>query len=161
MPSEIVGTGALWVGLIAAIVIAVSQRPHADQLRSAAGAALAVLAVQVLHFSEEYLAEFYRLFPERLGLAPWTAEFFVIFNLTWLVAWLLGVWAARTYRATIYAAVVLWFLAIAAVGNGIAHPILALLARGYFPGLITAPVLGIAGLILVRRLIIAPARAPA
>jgi hypothetical protein len=152
MPSEIIGTGGLWVGLAAAILIVIAQRPSASQLAPVVKPALAVLALQCLHFIEEFTTEFYVRFPERLGLAPWSAEFFVVFNVTWIVLWLLGIWAARAGRAPTYAAIVLWFLGIAAIANGIAHPILALLARGYFPGLITSPFLGIAGVFLVRLL---------
>lgn len=70
--------------------------------------------------------------------------------------WLLAIWAARTGRATLFAAIVLWFLAIAAIGNAIAHPLLAVLAGGYFPGLVTSPFLGLAGLFLARRLAMEP-----
>src|SRR5580704_5983036 len=38
-----------------------------------------------------------------------------------------------------------WFLAIASIANGIAHPLLAVRVGGYFPGLLTAPLVGIAG----------------
>jgi len=38
--------------------------------------------------------------------------------------------------------------------NGIAHPLLAVDAAGYFPGLITAPMLGVAGAALWMRLVL-------
>ena len=79
MPSEIVGTTALWIGLAAAILITLAQRPSAARLTLAVRTALAVLILQALHFGEEYTTEFYRLFPQRLGLAPWTPQFFPIF----------------------------------------------------------------------------------
>ena len=47
----------------------------------------------------------------------------------------------------------LWFLALAKVLNLIAHPILALRAGGYFPGLLTAPVVGLLGILAVRELL--------
>ena len=156
MLSEIVGTTALWIGLAVAVVIALTSRPTPARLIHAVRPALVVLALQALHFGEEYATEFYRLFPQRLGLAPWSAEFFVVFNVTWILLWLLGIWAARAGRAPIYAAIVLWFLGIAAIANGIAHPILALLARGYFPGLITSPFLGVAGVFLLLALVRTP-----
>ena len=156
MPSEVLGTAALWVALAAATLIVLARRPQAAQLKHVVGPALIVLALQALHFSEELTTAFYQRFPERLGLAPWSVEFFVVFNLIWLALWLLAVWLARAGRAPAYAAIMLWFLGIAAIGNGIAHPILAVLARGYFPGLITSPFLGLAGLFLVRALLSAP-----
>jgi hypothetical protein len=45
-----------------------------------------------------------------------------------------------------------WFLAIAGMVNGIAHPLLAVAAGGYFPGLISSPVIGSAGVWLWVRL---------
>jgi hypothetical protein len=47
----------------------------------------------------------------------------------------------------------LWFLAIAMMVNGVAHPLLGLDARGYFPGLATAPALGVVGAMLWMRLL--------
>jgi len=54
----------------------------------------------------------------------------------------------------------IWCFAIAAIVNGIAHPLLAVAARGYFPGLITSPVVGVVGVLLWIRLI-ALTRTPA
>lgn len=152
MPSEVAGTAVLWIALIAAILIAIIRRPTPACLAAAVSPALIVLALQAVHFAEEYVTGFYRLFPARLGLAPWSAEFFVIFNAVWLATWIGAVWAANAGRSPSLAAALLWFLAIAAIGNGLAHPILALLAGGYFPGLLTSPLLGVAGFFLTHRL---------
>jgi len=46
-----------------------------------------------------------------------------------------------------------WFFALASMANGIAHPVLALLAREYFPGLLSSPVLGAVGVMLARELL--------
>ncbi len=46
-----------------------------------------------------------------------------------------------------------WFFAIAAIVNGVAHPLPAVAARGYFPGLITSPVVGVVGVLLWLRLV--------
>jgi hypothetical protein len=105
---------------------------------------------QAVHFVEELSTGFHRRFPEALGLPAWSTAFFVSFNVAWLVAWVLCIpgLTARRHLALFP----LWFLAIAAVANGIAHPALAARAGGYFPGLVTAPVLGVGGLLLLRRL---------
>ena len=57
--------------------------------------------------------------------------------------------ACRPVRAAFFP---LWFLGLAAVGNGLAHPAFALLSGGYFPGLWTALPAGIAGFFLLRHL---------
>jgi hypothetical protein len=46
----------------------------------------------------------------------------------------------------------LWFLAIGGVANGLAHPSFSLRTGGYFPGLVTSPLVGFASLLLLRRL---------
>ncbi len=45
-----------------------------------------------------------------------------------------------------------WFFAIGAIVNGIAHPMLAVVSQGYFPGSITSPVVGVLGVLLWVRL---------
>ena len=45
-----------------------------------------------------------------------------------------------------------WFLAIAGMFNGIAHPLLAVAAGGYFPGLASSPFIGAASVWLWFRL---------
>jgi len=101
------------------------------------------LGCQMAHFAEEYATEFYRRFPETLGLAPWSSAFFVIFNVSWFVIWGWAAFGLREgYRAAYFP---VWFFAITATANAFAHPLLALRARGYFPGLITSPILGLVG----------------
>jgi hypothetical protein len=152
MPSEVVGTAGLWLALLAAVVIATIRRPPPSRLVAAVRPAVIALALQSLHFAEEFVTGFYRLFPARLGIAPWSAGFFVVFNASWLAAWLVAVWAASAGRAFSFASIALWFLAVAAMANAVAHPTLALLARGYFSGLWTSPLLGISGFFLARSL---------
>ena len=47
----------------------------------------------------------------------------------------------------------LWFLGIAGVANGLAHPLLALNAGAYFSGLVTSPLVAIVGALLLARLV--------
>ena len=120
--------------------------------RGAGGVALVVVLVQAAHFGEELLTGFHVRFPALFGRAAIPLRFFVFFNLAWLGIWVLSAWGvAERWRAALFP---LWFLGIASLVNGIAHPTLAALAGGYFPGLVTAPLLGVVGLILLRRLIL-------
>jgi hypothetical protein len=110
---------------------------------------LALLA-QCAHFAEELGTGFYDRFPVLLGLAPWSVTFFVAFNLAWIVIWavaILGLW-----HGLVPALVPAWLLALALVANGIVHPLLALRAGGYFPGLATVPIVLPLGIVTVRRL---------
>jgi hypothetical protein len=109
------------------------------------------IAVQAAHFAEELGTGFHLRFPAVLGLAPWSATFFVAFNLAWIAIWILS--AAGVRRGVSAALVPLWFLALSMIANAVAHPVLALSAASYFPGLITAPIAGIAGLALAHQLL--------
>jgi hypothetical protein len=154
MPSELAGTGALWLALVAAIVIALTDRHYRERVAGVAPVFLIAIALQCLHFAEEFSTGFQKLFPERLGMAPWTDVFFVAFNMVWLCLWSLAAAAISAGLSLRLASIAVWFLTLAAIGNGIAHPVLAIMAGGYFPGLATSPFLGAAGLVLLRRLIL-------
>ena len=119
--------------------------------RGAARVALAAVLVQSAHFTEELSSAFHEKFPALFGLPPISARLFVLFNLSWLAVWLSAAWGlSARLRVALFP---LWFLAIACVVNGVAHPSLALVSRGYFPGLITSPVVGVLGLLLLRQLL--------
>ena len=109
------------------------------------------VGLHALHFFEELLTGFHVKFPELLGLTPWTSEFFVVFNSVWMVIWLLCPSFLTVFPRT--AAFPLWFLAIACVGNAIAHPLLAGFGGGYFPGLLSSPMIGVLGVLLIKALI--------
>lgn len=155
-------TVGLWVLLaIAAGLAAARWRSASDPvLRRRAWMALALAsAVQAAHFAEEAATGFARLFPPVLGSRPWPEAIFVGFNLAWLVVWALSTLGlARGFRIALVPA---WFLALAEVVNGVAHPLLAWRAGGYFPGLWTSPVALVAGLLLLRELARVTAEPPA
>lgn len=121
------------------------------QLRAAVWIAIATVLLQGTHFAEELATGFHLRFPELFGLAPMPVGFFVWFNLGWFAIWSLSLWGLATRRRI--ALFPLWFLALAAVVNLAAHPLLALRQGGYFPGLISSPFVGIAGAILFRQLL--------
>lgn len=151
--SMVFGTFGLDVAAAIALWLTLSRGGiHGDRkhLLSTARVAGLAIAMQAAHFAEELIARFHLRFPELLGLSPWPPGFFVAINLFWLAAWALairGVLGRR--RAWLFP---LWFLGIASLANGIAHPILSLGAGGYFPGLITSPFVGLAGVLLLRNL---------
>ena len=88
--------------------------------------------------------------PAAFGLAPLSLRLFVSFNLAWLGIWALSVWGlARRRHVALFP---LWFLGVASVANGLLHPLLALNARGYFPGLATSPLVAVVGALLLARL---------
>jgi len=151
--SILTGTAGLSVAAVAALVLTIVRRPVEGD---AAGRERTVhlflfgIATQCLHFLEEFATRFEERFPPLLGLPAWSEDFFVVFNLTWLCVWILSaIGLQRGYRVAFFP---VWFFAIASIVNGIAHPLLAVAARGYFPGLITSPVVGVVGVLLWLRL---------
>ncbi len=139
--------------LIASVVLTI-VRPHLRPEVRTSNRFLAVLGltilVQCLHFLEELRSDFFIRFPEVFGLQPFAETSFVWFNVTWLVIWVIALFSVRA--GLVIAVCPLWFLGLAMVLNLLAHPILALRAGGYFPGLLTAPLVGVLGILTIREL---------
>lgn len=136
-----------------ALLLTILRRPvDGDQVGRERTARLFLigLAAQCMHFMEEFVTRFQDRFPTLLGLSAWSQNFFVVFNLIWLSVWILSsIGLRRGYRLALFP---VWFFAIGAIVNGIAHPMLAVVARGYFPGLVTSPIVGALGVMLWVRL---------
>jgi hypothetical protein len=111
---------------------------------------LLAVAVQCLHFTEEYVTGFQHRFPQLFG-DDWSDARFVTFNMLWLAAFVLA--GLGVYRRVQLAYLIVLFLAlIGGVGNGISHLVLSAAHRGYFPGVVTAPFCLLMGIALVTRL---------
>ena len=153
LSSFIPSTIALGSVMVAAVVLTMIRprlRPEARKsARFVAVTGLTILA-QGLHFIEELRSNFHVLFPEAFSLQPFSEGVFVSFNVAWLVIWVLSLFAVRA--GIVIAVCPLWFLGLAMVLNLVAHPILALRAGGYFPGLFSAPLVGLFGALLIREL---------
>lgn len=136
---------------IAAAILAFTRPLRPGQPHTTAARALAFTTLcQAVHFGEETLTGFHEAFPALFGLPAIPLTAFVAFNVAWLVIWSASVFGLRATRSpALFAA---WFLAIAGVLNGLAHPLMALAVGGYFPGLVTSPAIGILALWLGIRL---------
>jgi hypothetical protein len=151
--SILLGTAGLGVAAFVALVLAVSRsaiREDPAALRAAVRSGLVAVVFQGVHALEEFGAGFHERYPALLGLPAWPPIFFAAFNLFWLVLWSLSIWGLTMRRKA--ALFPLWFLGIAGVVNGVAHPAFSAATHGYFPGLISAPAVGFAGVVLMRRL---------
>ncbi|MGA2811346.1 MAG: HXXEE domain-containing protein [Candidatus Acidiferrum sp.] len=112
---------------------------------------LVAIAVQCLHFWEEFLTGFAGRFPPLLGDDAWSGGQFVAFNMAWLALFVLA--ALGVYRRVALAYLVILFLALGGgVGNGIGHLLLSATQGRYFPGAFTAPACLLAGIALLLRL---------
>lgn len=121
----------------------------AERLAAARALALAV-GVQSVHFAEETATGLHERLGALLGLPDIPLSLFVVFNLTWLGIWVASIPGVRSGRAVAFFAA--WFLAIAGMFNGIAHPLLAIAAGGYFPGVVSSSFIAVASVWLWRRL---------
>jgi len=150
MPSVLV----LGTILIVSVILAVTRprlRPEVrTSVRFLSVVALTILA-QGFHFLEEWRSRFYVRLPEAFGLPPFGEALFVWFNAAWLAIWVISLFAVR--RGIVIAACPLWFLGLGMVLNLLAHPILALRASAYFPGLFTSPIVGLLGILTIRELL--------
>ena len=135
------------LGLVAAAAARLAQKPTKDGQQPERGRAARVLCiatiVQGIHFIEEVSTGFHERLPALIGEPRMPLSIFVAFNLVWLIIWMASVPGLSDGRRGAFFAA--WFLAIAGILNGIAHPLLALASNGYFPGLVTSPFIGAAG----------------
>jgi hypothetical protein len=152
--SILIGTSGLSVGAIVALVLTIFRGPVRDDLiegERTANLLLTGLAAQCLHCTEEFVTRFPERFPKLLSLDPWSDDFYVVFNLVWLSIWIVS--AIGLKNGNRFAYFPAWFFAIGSIANGVGHPVLSVVARGYFPGLITSPLVGVLGFLLFLRLL--------
>jgi hypothetical protein len=156
-----VSTGVLGTLLLAAILIS-RARPLRDldarQRRGLTWIAGVAIVLQATHFMEELSRGFDAAFPRLFGLDPLPRAGFVGFNVLWLLVWAMS--AVLVVRGARGAAWPLWFLGLASVANGIAHPLMSVWTDGYFPGLVTSIPAGVAGAFLLLRLARLTGRSP-
>ena len=97
----------------------------------------AALAWRFLHFNEEFLTGFYRLFPQLFGSAPYSIEFFVSINM--ISYFLFVITAILTFTKNLKFLVVpgLFFIIYGGIGNAISHTWWVIWQKSYFPGFYT------------------------
>ena len=112
---------------------------------------LIALAIQFLHFTEEYVYGFHQRVTEIMaGMPPFDINVFVAFNMVAYSLFLLA--GLGMYKGMKFPMVIVWFFAIVVLGNAIWHLLLTLRVGGYFPGLYTSFAGWIVGPILLKRL---------
>ena len=149
MPSLV----ALSFPALAAIVLT-AIRPHIRMDRVARSRFLIVLGLTIIgqffHFVEELLSELYVELPSMFGFPPVSESFFMRANLAFLAIWVVALFALR--RGIVIGLLPLWFLGWAELLNLFLHPVLALWTGGYFPGVVTAPIVGVLGILSLKEL---------
>ncbi len=116
---------------------------------------LLIALVQGFHSIEEYAGRLWDVYPPAkyiCGLVSNNLErAFVIINISLFIVLML-IWSA-TFSKTFSVKPLLWFWTIMETANGIGHSIWSIMQGSYTPGLITAPVLLILALNMMRLLI--------
>ena len=116
---------------------------------------LLLILTQGLHSVEEYIGRLWEVFaPARFvsGLVSNNLEKgFIIINIG-LFVFGLWCWLFPIRKNYAIAWPLAWFWIIIELINGIGHPLWVLYQRAYVPGVITAPVLLVLAIYLMRRL---------
>ena len=113
----------------------------------------ALLAVQFIHFAEEFTTGFRTAFPLLYGGEAYSANLFVTFNMIAYCVFSLAciLTFTRNIRFLLFPA--LFFIIYGAIGNAISHTWWSLYLRSYFPGLVTAQLFWIAGPLVLYKLL--------
>lgn len=151
--SVLVGLTPIYVMLIGAGMLAAFRRPpvlSGEDSDRIVRPFLVGVAWQCVHFTEEFATGLHVELPALFNLSPWSKSFFVAFNLAWIAIWILSSLGVRRNVGLAYFPV--WFFGVAMLANGLLHPLISLYVGGYFPGLMTSPVAGLIGLVVVVRL---------
>lgn len=101
------------------------------------------VVAQAVHFVEEAATGLPGHLAAMFGLPPIPDTVFVAFNVLWLGIWTAAIPGVRSGRSWAFFAA--WFLAIAGVVNGLAHPLAAAAQGRYFPGLGTSVLVAAVG----------------
>ncbi|MCD4820427.1 MAG: HXXEE domain-containing protein [Candidatus Cloacimonetes bacterium] len=117
---------------------------------------LILVIVQGLHSVEEYIGKFWEIFPPARFIDSLISENletgFIIINIGFFI---FGIWCwffpvLRNYN---YARRIIWFWIVIEMINGIGHSFWALYEREYVPGIVTALILLILSIYLMRQLL--------
>ncbi|NND71551.1 MAG: HXXEE domain-containing protein [Rhodothermales bacterium] len=143
------------LGLVVVFAVLITNARTSDpslsrQRKRAATILIFMIVVQTVHFLEELRTGFHTAFGPVFGQPEMPLPVFVAFNVLCIVIFIAAVPGLISGSKFAFAAA--WFLSIAGVLNGVAHPMLALATGGYFPGLFTSTLVFIVGLLLILRL---------
>jgi hypothetical protein len=142
-------TTLLSVGLVLAYLLWIAA-PWKNDPTAVLPMCLLAIAIQCLHFAEEYVTGFQRQFPKLIGY-EWSDSRFVVFNMAWLAVFVLA--ALGVYGRVVLAYLIVLFLAlVGGVANGAGHLLLSAMQGRYFPGAATAPLCLLAGIGLFSKL---------
>lgn len=117
---------------------------------------LLLVLAQAAHSIEEYIGRLWENFPPATYLCSLISDDlekgFLIINFG-LFVFGIGSWYFLVRKNHITAPIVIWFWIIIELINGVGHPIWAIVQGRYQPGVITAPLLLIIAILLLRSIL--------
>jgi hypothetical protein len=111
------------------------------------------LAIQSLHFAEEFVTNFRTLFPTLYGGGPYSVDLFVCFNMGAYAVFTLSCLLMLRRSSRFLLMPVLFYVVYGAIGNAISHTWWVLYSQSYFPGFFTATAYWVFGPWLLYRLL--------
>jgi hypothetical protein len=112
-----------------------------------------LLAIQFIHFAEEFATGFSAKFPALYSGMPYSESLFVTFNMISYALFAVGCILALTKQIRFLLMPPLFFIIYGAIGNAIAHTWWSLYLQSYFPGLLTAQLFWIAGPLVLYKVV--------
>lgn len=112
---------------------------------------LFALAIQMLHFAEEYVMGFNEALPALFGSDPYPLTYWVVFNMVVYAFFIAGAIIIFMEWGAFYL-VPIFFVLMAVIANAVGHIALSIYSGGYFPGLYTAMAYVLVGPLLLRKL---------
>jgi hypothetical protein len=112
-----------------------------------------LLAIQFIHFAEEFATGFSTKFPALYSGVPYSESLFVSFNMISYAIYAVGCILALTKHIRFLLMPPLVFIIYGAIGNAIAHTWWSLYLQSYFPGLFTAQLFWIAGPLVLYKVV--------
>lgn len=115
---------------------------------------LLLIIIQGLHAIEEYLGELWETFPPAKIICALVSDNlvngFLIIN-TSLFIFGVWCWIFPVRKNYAYASFLIWFWIVLELINGIGHTIWTFLQHQYTPGMLTAPILLVLAIYLLRK----------
>lgn len=110
---------------------------------------LLALGIQFIHFTEEYLTGFTIELPQLSSQAPYPTDYWLIFNmLAYFIFLMGGIIIFKQIKSLMI--IPLFFIIVGVIFNPLAHILLSIYVRNYFPGLYTSIVYVILAPVIVK-----------
>ena len=111
------------------------------------------LAVQFIHFAEEFTTGFRSQFPLLYGGTPYSDNLFVVFNMLSYFVFTLACILVFTKKLRFLLVPVMFYIIYGAIGNAISHTWWSLYLKSYFPGFVSAQLYWVLGPLVLYKLL--------